>query len=187
MARLKNSVLFLVFFFLIGCQGKGTETGNPAFSYSNAPENVSSGYPSGWSYTEHSVPAFDTAGPGFGSPAPASAPGIDTSRSANTVFTDGTSTVTVYYVTLSSQPTSLLNYLQTLFPTRNFEVYSGMNLSGFFYDNPQFGVTGGDLQEYYFLQGTKLLYVVTDIVADLFSVNNKVQQSRVIINNLRFN
>ncbi len=184
MVRFKMGILSLMLLCLGGCRGQGTETGNPAFSYSNVPENVSSGYPSGWSYTEHAAPPSASSTPASpGSAQHDSTPGIYTSRSTSTVFTDGTSTMTVYYVTLSSQPTSLLNYLQSIFPTRIFVAYTGINLSGFFYDNPETGMTGGDLQEYYFLQGTKLLYVVTD----LFLANNGVQQSRTIINNLRFN
>lgn len=157
---MKKYFLFLLTFLLISaCQG--TETGNPAFT---GAQGVSTQYPNTWSYAEHAAPApssFPVTGDPTG-PQPITQPSIPTSEASFTIFTDGQSSVTIYYVTLSST-TDLLSYLQAIFPTRTFSSYSNGVISGYYYDNPDVGATGGDLREYYFLNNTKLVYIVTDL------------------------
>jgi len=48
--------------------------------------------------------------------------------------------------------------------------------------DPEAGETGGDRQEYYFLNGTTLLFVITD----LFAANNGFEKFETIIQSLRF-
>lgn len=166
----------------VGCQG--TETGNPAKSYSNDDFGVSAQYDSEWSSTDRTAtaipmaapcPTCDTTGP--------TESGIDTSEAASAVFTDGTSTVTLFYVTLDQTPASLEDYLATAFsPPRTFEPFANTHISGFFYDNPEAGATGGDRREYYFLQDVTLLYVVTD----LFDTGDGFEKADTILDSLRF-
>ncbi len=167
----------LLFIALMLSACPGTETGNPAFTA----QGVSTNYPSTWGYTEHAA-AGPMTPPGSGDPTgpqPVSLPSIPLSEAPFTVFTDGQSTVTVYYVTLSSA-TDLLTYLQSIFPTRAFAVFSNPYISGYAYDDPAPGFTGGDSREYYFLRGTQLVYVVGDLFPSGLS------NALTIVNSLRF-
>lgn len=185
--------LMTILFLAFGC-GWGTETGNPetanpgvgnpaptTTSYANDDYGVALEYESGWSFDEveassaASAPASEDAAP------ESQISGIDTSDAASTQFTDGITTVTFYYVTFN-QETSLIAYLNSLFSTRSFEIVSNDYISGYLYDNPEVGETGGDLREYYFLDGTTLVYIVTD----LFNADNGFIKFETIIDSLRF-
>ena len=208
---LKRILSLFLLLQLIGSTGclarEGTETGNPKKpeasnpnspsaeeekKYSNGNFGVATEYDSQWSYTEVSAPAAsatrgDTASnacSNCASAPPAAAPssGIDISTSPSTEFTDGKTTVTFYYVQLTSVPTSLQSYLNQVYPSRTFESFSNTNLTGFKYDNPEMGDTGGDRQEYYFLQGKIVLYLVTD----LFTANNGTTNFDLLIQSLSF-
>ena len=170
---------------LVACgTNEGTETGNPQKAYSNTDQGVSAKYPSDWNVSEVPVLARDTASPCSDCVvSPMQASGIDTTNAPSTVFTDGMSTITLYYVTLKNPPASLIGYLGALFPSRNFVFFSNSSISGFTYDNPEAGVTGGDRKEYYFLKNTTLLYVVTD----LFQKNDGLTKFDTLIQSLRFN
>ncbi|MBI2082312.1 MAG: hypothetical protein HYT76_01970 [Deltaproteobacteria bacterium] len=183
--------LFLISFVILGGCFGGTETGNPQTpgvpkeeepNYTNDDFGVSARYDSGWSVTE--TPAAGSPDSTTAGDAPIAAPaeGIDTSDSPSTEFTDGTTIVTIYYVTLNSVPDSLLNYLESKFPSRVFQEFSNSQISGFKYDNPEAGDTGGDRQEYYFLNEKTLLYVITD----LFDVNDGLKKFEAFIDSLRF-
>lgn len=179
-----------------GC-GQGTETGNPGTggpekpqpnNYSNDDFDVSLEYDNDWSFEEEEA-AGETQAPvsdGDGEDADVGEPmiesGIDTSDAPSTEFTDGTTTVTLYFVTLSEEPESLEAFLSATFPSRTFESFSNSNISGLTYDNSEAGATGGDRQEYYFLDGTTLLYIVTD----LFEANDGFDKFDTIIDSIRF-
>ena len=176
--RIGRLALALFILSQIGATCHGTETGNP--TYSNDQFGVSAEYDSGWNATNRAVPlAEDTAN---GAPQPTSSGGIDTSSAPSTVFTDGTTTVTLFFVTLSEEPLSLVAYLNGVFSDRTFEYFSNSSLSGLMYDNPEAGDTGGDRREYYFLKGTTLLYVVTD----LFEANDGFAKFDTLIDSIRF-
>lgn len=179
----------------ISCRSScGTETGNPQCPTSNAPEDITSysnddfgvtgRYDSTWTSEESPATSGGETASDGAADAPASAPasGIDTSSSPSTEFTDGTTTVTLFYVTLDEEPSSLLAYLRETFPGRSFEVFENEFVSGFTYDNPEAGTTGGDRQEYYFLDKTLLLYVVTD----LFEASNGIANFETLIDSLQF-
>ncbi|MBI2981340.1 MAG: hypothetical protein HYY44_03425 [Deltaproteobacteria bacterium] len=90
--------------------------------------------------------------------------------------------MTLYYVTLATEPASLEDYLKSVFPSRTFETFSNDHLSGFRHDNPEEGTKGGDRQEYYFLKQKTLLYLITD----LFEENDAIQKFEDFISSLRF-
>ena len=178
----------------------GTETGNPGKagagsdktpstqekSYSNGAYGVATQYDSGWSVKEQPkveqepapTPQADGDTP---RPSTQAAP-INTANAASTVFTDGATIVTLYYVTLNAAPPNFQTYLQGIFPSRTFVTFSNGTLSGFKYDNPEAGTTGGDRQEYYFLKGTTLLYIITD----LFSANDGDKKFNTLLTSLKF-
>jgi len=184
-----------LFLLLIACSQlaatcQGTETGNPgtestANSYSNDDFGVSTSYEEGWTVSEVGVISHSSAPPSSGSgaqPVPTSTPAIDTSNAPSTFFTDGISTATISYVTLSTEPSTLLSYLQGIFADRTFQSYSNGQISGFLYDNPEAGSTGGDLAEYYFLQEKLLVYMVVEI----FEENDGFGKFGTIIESLNF-
>lgn len=184
-------IVLLALFHLAAPNCQGTETGNPGSpstktegnSYSNKDRGVSTEYPKEWSVTEQSVPSRASAPPsGPSAPSPMTGEKIDTSNSPSTILGDGTTSVTLFYVTLTPEPSSLLTYLQTQFPSRAFREISNGRLTGYFYDNPEPGETGGDRIEYYFLNKNRLLYVVTD----LFGKNNGIEKFSIILTALRF-
>ncbi len=185
--------IILVALFHLAASCQGTETGNPGNAqagnespetYTNDTFGVEAEYVSGWGVTENEPSGGGEAVEDIpsGEPAPAMEGGIDTSGSPSTEFTDGTSTVILFYVTLDSQPSSLLGYLTAIFPSRSFELFVNDFITGYRYDNPEAGTTGGDRQEYYFLNGTTLLYVVTD----LFDENDGASNFETFIESLRF-
>jgi hypothetical protein len=184
MARaLMRSLFILLVLTQLGASCQGTETGNPGAPkvYMNEEFGVEAQFNPGWNFVEDEVPASDGV-PTEGDPAAAPGEGIDTSGAPFTEFTDGITTVTLFFVTLAEEPASLEDYLTSVFPSRTFEVFSNGQISGFRYDNPEPGETGGDRQEYYFLQGTTLLFVVTD----LFETNNGIKKFETIIESLHF-
>ena len=173
---MKKYFYILLISLFSACQG--TETGNPAFTGS---QGVSTQYPNTWSYIEYAAPAPSSL-PGTGDPTgpqPVAAPSIPISNAPYTIFTDGQSSVTLYYVTVLPS-TDLLSYLQAIFPTRTFSPYSNGIMSGYFYDDTAVGMTGGDLKEYYFLQNTTLIYVVTDLYP------TGASRYQTILNSLRY-
>ncbi len=199
----------LAVFPMTGCQVScGTETGNPSCgstqnstddrddseasseedyqSYTNTTYGISADYAGGWAATDEEAPEVSTgeaSGEPMNTDAPDMASGINTTNSDSTTFTDGTSTVIFYYVTLSSEPESLLVYLGDVFPTRIFEVFANSaGLSGYSYDSSSAGTSGGDLQEYYFLNGQVLLYIVTD----LYEANDGIANFGILIDSLIF-
>lgn len=200
----------LAAFPMTGCQVScGTETGNPScgsaqsgtddrddsetsseedsLPYINTTYGVAADYASSWSATDEEAPETSTGEEDGGEPmvgeAPDMASGINTTGSASTTFTDGTSTVVFYYVTLGSEPESLLVYLGDVFPTRTFEVFvNTAGLSGYAYDSSSVGSSGGDLQEYYFLHGSVLLYIVTD----LYEANDGLANFDLLMDSLTF-
>lgn len=167
-------------------QNNGTEAGNPSSTqtYTNSEFGVVAELQTGWSTTE--AAAFSQTGDTCeicdSPPISSVTEGINISQAPSTRFTDGASSVIFYYVTPSPQPASLENYLSTIFPARVFESFANPYLSGLRYDNTESGELGGDRQEYYFLQGSILLYIVTD----LFAVNSGISNFETIIQSLRF-
>lgn len=193
--------LFILLFTLsqIAAKCQGTETGNPGNAptsspteegtgtiYSNDDFGLSGEYASGWTVAENDAPSAavdQDSGCEDCMASPSSTPGIDTSNSPSTEFSDGTTTATFFYVTLSTQPASLEIYLRSVFPSRTFATFTNsQELSGFFYDNPEAGATGGDRREYYFLNGVTLLYVETD----LFDTNEGSENFEILIDSIHF-
>ena len=187
-------ILLTASLLLTGCLFEGTETGNPTNdpagaptdgdeeteSYSNGDFGVSTEHDNGWSVTEvtagiesspadagdGSDPVADCVGCDDGASS-----GIDTSLAPSTEFSDGTSTVTIFYVRLAETPATLLAYLQELFPGRSFETFENEFIPGLTFDN-----------EYYFLDDTLLLYIVTN----LSDANDGAAKAQTILDSLRF-
>lgn len=210
--RLTRLFLLLFALSQVAATCNGTETGNPSNnsagggsqggeaspteSYQNTDFGVTAEYDTTWSVTENVAPASrtenatptDEGSADDGAQTPAAAPptatggGIDTSDAPSTVFTDGQTIVTLYYVTLETEPESLEAYLSDLFPTRTFVNFVNPHLSGLTYDDPSAGDNGGDRQEYYFLRQTTLLYVV----ADISTANQGLELFTAFIQSLRF-
>ena len=89
--------------------------------------------------------------------------------SSATVFTDNrteATTATFSCYLLNPEPTSLLNYLEATYPSKNFVEYDTTTLEGYEYDNPSAGTSGGDQREYYFLDGDILLVIVAEVFTD---------------------
>ncbi|MBI2500839.1 MAG: hypothetical protein HYW02_05120 [Deltaproteobacteria bacterium] len=183
-------LILLAFLSLLitGCLGIGTETGNPqregtssadgetgsaaseeeeTSSYSQDEFGVVVEYSEDWSLSEE-FPIRQTAGAvddntfasdAGGDDVAASSPGsrgIDTTNAPSTVFTDGETEVTIFFV--------------------------NSYISGYQYDDPAVGSNGGDQQEYFFLKGSRLLYVVAEIFANKDGRTN----FNTLINSLRF-
>lgn len=74
------------------------------------------------------------------------------------------STATVRFERHSPAPASLLAYLQALYPERTFLNFSTPTLVGYYYEDPAEGPSGGDLHEYYFLDGEVLVIVEAEII-----------------------
>lgn len=191
-------ILFALLPLVLAC-GQGTETGNPGQdapqqpqpnNYANEDFDVALEYDSDWSFDEQEAPPAEAQTPTGDTedgeptdqPAPSVEGGINTSSAPSTEFTDGTTTVTFFFVTLSEEPESLISYLGGVFPSRSFVFFSNPFTFGFSYDNPEAGENGGDRQEYYFLDGITLLYIVTD----LFDINDGFENFETIIDSIRF-
>ncbi len=74
------------------------------------------------------------------------------------------STVTVRFERHSPPPASLLAFLQARYPERTFLNFSTPTLLGYYYDDPADGPNGGDVHEYYFLDGEVLVIVGAEII-----------------------
>lgn len=206
MARLSRLLLILIALLNLGASCQGTETGNPGTpqaggedgedgevqeneTYTNGDFGVIAEYDQGWNFTENTPSGSVEESPAADQPegvepmVPMVEEEIDTSEAPSTEFTDGASIVTLFFVTLDSEPVTLIGYLQQVFSSRVFESFANaQGLSGYFYDNPEAGATGGDRQEYYFLNGTLLLYVA----AEVFEANDGLEKFATIIESLRF-
>lgn len=180
------AVLLSLFHLAPTC--KGTETGNPPQPggspkiYSNTDEGVTASYDEGWTFSEGVEPSRQASpgAPEDGAGNVAPAEGINIDGAPFTEFTDGMTTVTLYFVAV--QATNLESYLGSVFPSRTFQPFSNPQVSGFKYDNPEAGAGGSDKQEYYFRNGTTLLY----IVAELFQANDGADNFQTLINSIRF-
>ncbi|MBI4197448.1 MAG: hypothetical protein HY539_06445 [Deltaproteobacteria bacterium] len=185
-----------------GTSSADGETGSAASeeeetsSYSQDEFGVVVEYSEDWSLSEE-FPIRQTAGAvddntfasdAGGDDVAASSPGsrgIDTTNAPSTVFTDGETEVTIFFVTLDTAPASLLGYLEETFPDlskTSFVPFSNSYISGYQYDDPAVGSNGGDQQEYFFLKGSRLLYVVAEIFANKDGRTN----FNTLINSLRF-
>jgi len=113
----------------------------PSNTYENDAFGVTIKYPEGWTYTEASDGAsliFESEGPEV-------------------------TTAVVSFERLSPKPASLFEYLSDTYPERTFTNYSTMTLVGYTYDDPTAGANGGDLREYFFLNGDLLVHVTAEI------------------------
>jgi len=131
---------------LVAC-GNVTETGNPI--YVNDTFGVQIEYPTGW---EETATEASTAEPLAGDAGPAAC------------FQYGTegSSACISMTFLDPEPVSLIAYLSDRWPERSFTPYSTSTLDGYAYDDPAVGPYGGDLQEYYFLNGNVFVSVVVE-------------------------
>ena len=141
--------------FISACGGV-TETGNPPLPRTPAAEPSDEGsayqnsicgytvtYSTAWNYEELTSTAV--------------------------VFTDdGTEVTTATFscYLLNPEPTSLLDYLEMTYPSKNFVEYDTTTLEGYEYDNPTAGTSGGDQREYYFQNGDILLVVIAEVFAE---------------------
>lgn len=192
--RLILALLLVAALFQTGATCNGTETGNPTqageqsgTAYSNPESGVALERDSGWNVAEVSAPSPISGGECPGCQVSSDeASGIDASTSPSTVFSDVQTSVTLYYVTLSSTPLNLQSFLFAAFPSRNPDSFvpitNSEGLSGFVYDNPEPSSDGGDLREYYFLNDTLLLY----IVAELFEDDHGLDEFEILLDSLHF-
>ena len=173
--RLFLVLLVVLTVFTFACQGKVTETGNPydppqgvgggdgdqgggdgdpppagsapdheGYTYTNDTFGVSIGFPSTWYYT--------------------TSDGV-----VNSVrFADYVAPYSIADFTFISYSAgvNLLNYLNEKYPTKTFTNFNTDSLSGYMYDNPVAGESGGDLKEYYFVNGTTLVQIVAEIFSE---------------------
>lgn len=161
---------------LAGC-GIGTETGNPnkrptqpvspaapesgEETYINSTYHIELAYPTDWSYDETTSTA-ETAAECEGD-----CPQQEMLATPTIEFTNGVSPnetrVDIYIITLSEEPTNLADYLAENRPSATFEEYAGCYITGYIYDDPTAGTNGGDVKELYFLNGTTLLHITTEL------------------------
>ena len=136
---------------LSACGGV-TETGNPV--YVNNIFGVEVVYPSEWNI-EETEPQDGPINP------------EPMASEAEVCFSGGFggTNVCIYMSRLNPEPDSLIAYLQEAYPERDFVTYDTSTLNGYEYDDPDDGSNGGDLREYYFLNGD----VFVRVVAELFS------------------
>jgi hypothetical protein len=106
-------------------------------TYENDVYGVTISFPDGWTFEE----SADQASVTFKSPE------------------SEATTALITLTLLDPKPTSLFEYLSETYPERTFSNYSTMTLVGYAYDNPQVGEHGGDLKEYFFLNGDVLVHV----------------------------
>jgi len=148
-----------------------TETGNPydtpddpasapeggeemvaeAYTYSNIVYGVAIVYPDGWS-------AY----------APAGSEG-DISTLAEVIFSNGldpATTAVVFFTELYEEPGSLVHYLNNNYPNLRVVSYDTETLGGYMYDDPLEGPDGGDLREYFFLEGDVFIRIEAEVFAD---------------------
>jgi hypothetical protein len=180
--------LFVLILILtqVAASCEGTECGNPATCASQTPLNSpeSTGGGSTDTYSNDSVgfsADFDSemdveegqepdlvSAPTDGVFGSTDDLGISTSGLPFTEFTDGETTFTAYYVTLtaSQAESGLLVFLRTRFVSREIVSLQGTLTAGYGFDNEEAGATGGDRQEIFFLDGTTLIYIITDLYSD---------------------
>lgn len=166
--------VLLAMFSITACSGV-TETGNPlpvpgatpnlsagTEMYENDEYGVSIAYPQEWNYEETQEDAVGEPG----DPADPDAPQLAAADSFSVFFespADQATAALVSFKHLYVIPQSLYAYLADAYPDREFIHYSTMALSGYLYDDPQTGEDGGDLQEYYFLNGDVLVHVEAEV------------------------
>ena len=133
--------------------GSVTETGNPI--YENDTFGIQIEYPTGW---EQGGQADDAAFEAPTDPEPMAAGAVACFESG----TEGTNAC-VYMSFLDPVPESLIAYLMEEWPEREFTAYGTSTLSGYTYDDPADGPNGGDLREYYFLNGDVFVRVIAEV------------------------
>ncbi len=151
--------LFIILFSMLWLAGCGvTETGNPCPGgecgelagapssaeqnvYENATYGVRITYPSDWSVAENA--AGDSA--------------TFTSSGA-----PATSAV-VTFTRLDPPPASLPAYLAQQYPSQQFNVCNTTSLSGFCFNDPGAGPSGGDAADFFFLNIDVLVHVQAEI------------------------
>jgi len=151
-------VLLTLVFFTIGAVvfsscGAVTETPNPCppggcaptsemqTVYENDVYGVTISFPDGWTFEE----SADKSSVTFESPE------------------SEVTTALITFTRLDPKPMSLFEYLSETYPDETFSNYSTMTLVGYSFDNPKTGEHGGDLKEYFFLNGDVLVHVEAEI------------------------
>ena len=155
-------VAVIVMLALAAC-GSVTETGNPI--YVNDTFGVEVEYPSTWGVTELAAPDDLTEPMAAG---------------AMVCFEGGGGGTNACLIMsrVDPEPASLIAYLTETYPTRDFTAYGTTTLSGFVYEYPDEGPGGGDVREYYFLNGDVLVRVLAEVFpageAELVSLLNGI-------------
>lgn len=159
MSSLRHIVLMPFLALLLGAAACGgvTETGNPCsvgdcpesapadqgHVYTNPAYGVSVTYPAGWNGAAVSSDVaefFDARSP--------------------------STQVRMTFERISPAPDSLHEYLTETYPGRAFLEYSAGSNRGYLYDDPATGVSGGDLQEYFFLGGDVLVHATAEVFTE---------------------
>lgn len=186
--RIISVLICILGFIFTGACGIGTETGNPeekpleasmqmlTDNYKNETSGVELSYRTGWVHANPHDGQQDTAYPDFGT---------DQTLVDVVKFSGGTSgqksTVTIYIYELKDAPESLVEYLDEIDPSIEFEEYKNSYISGYVYNDPEAEIDGEKIKEIYFLKNTKLLY----IVAELFEGSGS-QEAEIILSTIRF-
>lgn len=130
------------------CPGGDCTAGTPAFESGGVYENPTFGvriaYPGGWSATE----------------------GADGTTVLLSSPDDPPTSALFSFERLDPVPSSLLDYLEGLYPDRQFHEFSTATLTGLCFNDPAPGPNGGDAAEHFFLGGDVLVHVVDEIFLD---------------------
>lgn len=169
-----RNILLVACLFLASC-GSVTETGNPCpaegcaegavpspptegSTYQSSTYNVRMSYPSSWTATE---PAASDQQGGCEDCAPAMG-----GRTPDVTFSSDETpetSVDVYFEAISGAYTTLSAYLQAQYPSYSFSQYDTTTLTGYLYDDPAVGASGGDMRDYFFSNGSVLVTVIAEV------------------------
>lgn len=148
--------------FAVGCS-KVTETGNPCQPegcaeaasqdsklYNNEIYRVSVYYPATWNADDSEQRGVPSGCEGTCEQAL-----VDNVLFSNAMSTQAT--VTVYFLPITGEYSTLLKYLQQIYPAHSFVQYDGADLTAYYYDDPAPGANGGDMRDYFFSDGQVLV------------------------------
>lgn len=108
---------------------------------------------------------------------------VDGQSTDSVIFVDGgdeKTSVAFEFIRLAEEPSTLLTYLEGKYPTRTFTTYDTDVLSGYKYDYTAAGSSGGDHEEYYFLNNT--VFIEAD--AEIFT--GMIDDVDVLLNGVGF-
>lgn len=134
------------------CEGASAPQGDSDSTYENDTFGVRIDLPAGWTTQD-----ADQAGE------PADLQDIVTVEFQSEEHSDGTTTASVTLEILDPVPSSLFDFIAEEFPDLTVEPFATSTLSGFVHDDPNPGPNGGDVREYFFLDGDLLIRVEAEI------------------------